>query len=393
MKEGDVIKIMLVNFYHVINSQGGAERVLCNMANELICRGYDVSICIAENENGLPFFALDSSVNFINVGIGLSRDLSFTEKIKRSMFFCRKDRHTFTENLVDMRLVSRVRPVVKEVNPDVIISFSADATRVLYKSVGVYYPVITMCHSTPEIYLSNCSHDTIKAVEQYQCFQVLMPSFCKKAKKYINNKTIVCIPNAVNIYPKDNLIKQKLIVNVGRISRNEKRQHIAIEAFNMIHKDFPDWRMEFYGEIMEPDYFDYCNELIRKYKLSDKVIYRGITNNIINVLGISSVFCFPSAYEGFGLALAEAMSSGLACIGFKNSPGVNELIVDGSNGILCDDGIDNFAKGLHELLSDKDKRDTYGAQARADMQKYSPNRVWDEWDVLINDIATKHMMK
>lgn len=45
-------------------------------------------------------------------------------------------------------------------------------------------------------------------------------------------------------------------------------------------------------------------------------------------------FAFPSAYEGFGLSLAEAMSMGLPAVGYKSCSAVNELIVDGKNGFV-----------------------------------------------------------
>ena len=58
----------------------------------------------------------------------------------------------------------------------------------------------------------------------------------------------------------------------------------------------------------------------------------------------ASVCAFPSKYEGFPLALTEAMSAGLPCVGFKSCTGVNGLIVDGENGFLVEDGICDFAK-------------------------------------------------
>ena len=36
----NMMRILLMYFYNLINISGGAEKVLCNMANEFIDRGY-----------------------------------------------------------------------------------------------------------------------------------------------------------------------------------------------------------------------------------------------------------------------------------------------------------------------------------------------------------------
>ncbi len=163
-----------------------------------------------------------------------------------------------------------------------------------------------------------------------------------------------------------------------------------IEAFNKITRDYPDWEVEFYGDVMDEDYLSYCNQLIAKYGLSNKVRYKGVTSKVYDVLKTASIFAFPSSFEGFGLALAEAMSAGLPCVGFKSCSAVNEIIKDGSNGILCDDTIEDFARGLAELMDDADKRQQYGKQAKEDMKKYAPENIWKQWEELINKTVREY---
>ena len=50
---------------------------------------------------------------------------------------------------------------------------------------------------------------------------------------------------------------------------------------------------------------------------------------------LADVFVFPSAMEGFGLAVAEAMSSGLPVVA-SNRGSIPELVVDGEGGFVCD---------------------------------------------------------
>jgi glycosyltransferase involved in cell wall biosynthesis len=95
------------------------------------------------------------------------------------------------------------------------------------------------------------------------------------------------------------------------------------------------------------------------------------------------IFVLPSAYEGFGLSLAEAMSMGLPAIGYKNCSAVNELIENEKNGLLCEDGVDALAEALRRLMTDKALRVKYGAYAQKSMEKYSPAKIWRSWEELL----------
>ena len=103
----------------------------------------------------------------------------------------------------------------------------------------------------------------------------------------------------------------------------------------------------------------------------------------------ADIFAFPSAYEGFGMALAEGMSVGLPAIGYKNCPAVNELIKDGKTGFLCDDGVEPLAHALEKLMSDKELRVKMGKAAKADMAQFAPEKIWDKWEDLMKKIVKK----
>ena len=103
----------------------------------------------------------------------------------------------------------------------------------------------------------------------------------------------------------------------------------------------------------------------------------------------ADIFAFPSAFEGFGMALAEGMSVGLPAVGYKNCPAVNELIKDGETGFLCDDGVEPLAQALDKLMGDKELRVKMGKAAKADMAQYAPEKIWDQWDDLMKKVIEK----
>ena len=129
-----------------------------------------------------------------------------------------------------------------------------------------------------------------------------------------------------------------------------------------------------------------------EYDISSQTIrtsvFRGATDNVLDVYNKAAIFAFPSSYEGFPLSLTEAMSAGLSAIGYKNCPAVNELIKDGENGFLCEKGVDAFAQALEKLMSDEELRKKMGKAAKEDMKQYAPEKIWDMWENLIEKSLT-----
>jgi glycosyltransferase involved in cell wall biosynthesis len=76
---------------------------------------------------------------------------------------------------------------------------------------------------------------------------------------------------------------------------------------------------------------------------------------------LGDVFVFPSAMEGFGLAVAEAMASGLPVVA-SDRGSIPELLIDGEGGFLCDPNKPElFVDRLHRLLGDARLRAKLGA--------------------------------
>lgn len=76
------------------------------------------------------------------------------------------------------------------------------------------------------------------------------------------------------------------------------------------------------------------------------------------------VFAMPSLKEGLGLALMEAMASGLAVVG-SDVGGIKTLIADGSNGLLVKPADPkDLGAAITSLLKNKEKRKVLGENAK-----------------------------
>lgn len=113
---------------------------------------------------------------------------------------------------------------------------------------------------------------------------------------------------------------------------------------------------------------------------------KGVTHNIENVYRRADIFALTSVREGFCMALGEAMSAGIPAVAFRSCPAIHELIDDGVNGIFVDDGIENFARGLEQLMKNSDLRIALGKNAHEKAKKFAPDNVWNQWEKVLMSV-------
>ena len=96
-----------------------------------------------------------------------------------------------------------------------------------------------------------------------------------------------------------------------------------MEAFIKVADKFPNWNVEIYGDLKQSSYIKMIKKMIKIKKMENRIHLNGVTKHVKKRLQEADIFAFPSAYEGFSLALTEAMSIGLPAIGYKNCSSVN----------------------------------------------------------------------
>lgn len=381
------MKILLLNTGRFANAKAGTERVLCNMANAMIDRGHEVRIVNYHKNMGESPFPLNEKVTVM--GVAQSR-LTLFERIKRCFQGSSDKRHEYGQNILDAKQAKLIAQVIAEMKADIVICYQPTGVRILHASSDPVCPVISMFHFDPKTIIRWYDGKTLRALEQCSRVQVLLESYISILKEYIKSDNIVYIPNVVPQFGEARAdLSSKVILHIGRFDKKQKRQHLLIEAFAKIAGYDEEWTVELWGEEFS-EYFGHCKQLVEKLGLQDRVKFCGTTDNIIEEIKRASIFCFPSACEGFGLAMTEAMSMGLPAVGYKGSLGVKELIEDKHNGILCDDGVEPLADALLELIKDEEKRKRYGDNAKQDMKQYAPEVVWDMWEQLMEEAVHEY---
>lgn len=381
------MRIALSIIGNLVNTTGGVEKVLCNMANAMAKKGHEVCIICVDKNDGKPFFYLDNKVKFVNLGVNF-KFKHFCVNL-RNMFDKDPNSREYRRLINDCpQVADKYAKAITDFEPDVFVSFEQRSNVLLKEILKVSQPVVMMFHFNAEEVLRN---ELLWPIyEKADCLQVLMPSDIAKVRERLCPKKLVHIPNVVPQYEFCSDYTSKIIINVGRIELRQKRQKLLVEAFASIKDKYPDWHVELWGDTNFDE--EYCGEIkayINEYGLQNQVKLCGTTSNVAERLQSSSIFAFPSAYEGFPLALSEAMSMGLPSIGYKDCPAVNELICNNADGILVEAGIEPLANALTRMMDDVELRRSLGMQAKENMRRYAPDIVWNQWEQLLGELAIK----
>ena len=386
------MKVLLADLHKFIGYSGGIENVFAKMAKALSERGYNVvGVFADEKKEGDFFFSIPDAVKLYNLyHIPGQKDVT-PSKVRKVLREIIRPLSRAAARNQNYQLLYQVRKqmqyVLEKEKPDVIISFREPTGRLLLDGVRTKIPVISMLHNDPDEIFRGSPVEEKRALEKSAMIQVLLPSFILKAQKYLHYNRFIAIPNAVNppkIIATPGAEKPvHTITCVGRLTGRTKRQHLLIEAFSTLAKEFPNWQVKLWGDTYDKPYVASLKAKIKKWGLEKQVFICGTTKDMEAVWKETDIFAFPSHHEGFPLALTEALSCGIPAVGYKNCPAVNELIQDGQNGLLCEDGAESLAEAMKCLMSDRNLRKQYGGVAMAMAEMYHADKVWNQWEVLI----------
>ena len=109
--------------------------------------------------------------------------------------------------------------------------------------------------------------------------------------------------------------------------------------------------------------YDTLQALIKIYKTKNVTIH-DFTPDISQEYAKSSICAVTSYFEGFSLALLEAMKHGVPCVAFDCPFGPRNIINDSYSGFLVNDGdIRVFAERVCRLIEDEELRKHFSKTA------------------------------
>jgi glycosyltransferase involved in cell wall biosynthesis len=352
---------------------GGAERVLCTVCSELVKRGHDVAIVTFDQPGGQPFYSLNGLVRRIDLGIG------------------NPARHArLSETLCRMRAL---RHIVMEERPHVAIGFMHSMfVPMAFALAGTGIPVVGSEHIVPEHYRTRpLQYAMLIAASSFLAKMTVLSEAIRSRYPAPIRERMIVVPNPVSPPVGQNSLGVKkfrhVLLNVGRLDA-QKDQATLLRAFAHLANDHPDWELRVIGD---GPLRGELETLVQELDLEGRVYLPGVKPDIEAEYCSADAFVISSRYEAFGLVTAEAMSHGLPAVGFVDCPGTNELIQDGSTGLLAAAGPDraiSLSRELARVMADPDLRRRLGAAAKATIgHRFSAQHVSSLWESLLETVC------
>ena len=124
-------------------------------------------------------------------------------------------------------------------------------------------------------------------------------------EKFIYNPVI-----REEIREKNNIKNELVIGHVGRMCE-QKNHDFLIDCFYEVTKKNPNVVLMLIGE---GEFEKKLRTKVEQLNISEKVKFIGVVNNVQDYFQAMDLFVLPSKFEGLGIVLIEAQTSGLQCI-------------------------------------------------------------------------------
>ncbi len=155
---------------------------------------------------------------------------------------------------------------------------------------------------------------------------------------------------------------------VGHIN-SEKNQMEALQAFHLLQQRSDKVRLMIVGTGADA-YVQQLIDFTRAHHLEDRVTFTGFIEDIEAVYSSASCLLMCSKNEALGRVTIEAMSHGIPVIGF-NAAGTKEIITDGYNGFLYDQGYRELAEKMLSLVDNESRYASLIKNALNTVEKYT----------------------
>lgn len=335
--------------------QGGAERVMSELANVWSSQGHEVHIVLlAKSED---FYKLHTNA--------VVHKLAFNYTNRLNKIYG------------ELRVFFNLRKIMQKEKPDFVLSFMTKYN-ILTILASVFLPI--------KIFVSDRSNPKKKSplliamlrrlTYLYADGIIAQTSLAKDILiEETENKNIAIIPNPLKeVRTFSEMKREKVILNTGRLVI-EKGQKYLLEALAKIEDT--EWKLVILGDGPLRKKLEEQTNLLG---LEDRVLMPGTVNDVDKWLAKASIFAFPSISEGFPNALAEAMSAGLPCVSFDCDAGPRDFIRDAGNGYLVPIGdVITFSERIENLMNNDHLRIKIGQEATKIREKLESTMIADKY--------------
>lgn len=299
---------------------GGAEKVVCDLADKMHALGHTVKIAYLKNVD-IVVKPKSAKIELVYIGLNSFSDIFLAyKKYNKLVNEFRPD--VVHSHMVHANIFSRINQIFKKVPKLICTAHNAN------EGGGIRMLAYRLTNKLSDIN----TNVSLEAVESF-------------VNKKAFSRDALAVYNGINLEKfkfTDKSNKNKVIhmISIGRLTAQKDYPNL-IKALAMVKEIFKDFKLQIVGDGEEKDNII---DLINYYNLQNHVSLLGRRDDIPELLAQSDIFVLASAYEGFGLVVAEAMATNTFvvatdCGGVKEVMGHCGILVPPENSKLLAQGM------------------------------------------------------
>lgn len=363
----------LLIYIHSLDN-GGAERVVANLANHWVAAGWEITVVTVAPATD-DFYAVHAAVKRVSLDLAGSRPGLLPGLVRT------------------VRRVRALRRILLRERPDVALAAINTANIVLALAARGIPGLRTIGseHNFPPKAPLGVIWETMRRVAYSRLHAVV--ALTQECAAWLAGHTNACripvIPNAV-VWP---LSRQEpcvsptvccvsgrhVVLGVGRLSP-EKNFGILIQTFARLATAHPTWDLVILGDGPER------SALLAQAGaagLTQRIFLPGRVGNVGDWYARAALYVMSSDFEGFPNTLVEAMACGLPAVSFDCDTGPRDIIRHGIDGFLVAPGdADGMALAVDRMMADAALRAAFARRASEVRERFSMQKITALWEEL-----------
>lgn len=347
---------MRITFIAASLGDGGAERVVSELATEMSDMGHAVSIIVVGSSSraytiaeGIP--VIDCAKKYPVPGVGF------------------------------LNRVADIRKTVRSLGSEVCISFNTTVN--IYAALacgGLPCRLVLSERNDPRYYPAGKVQRALRALLYGRADRYVFQT--QEAKSWFSEKiqrrgTIIFNPinrDLPAIHPGQ---RSKRVVTAARLEP-QKNLKMAIDAFEKLHREYPDYQFEIYGK---GSLYGELADYIASRKLQGRVHLMGNSNTLYTDILDAGMFILSSDFEGMSNSMLEAMALGIPTISTDYpSGGARAVIRDGENGLLIGVGdTDGLYRAMKRIIEEPELAARLSKNGAALRRELSVEKIARQW--------------
>lgn len=376
----------IVYLFAALDTVGGADRVIIEKANYFANQPGNKVYVITTHQNNKPmYFPLSPWVKHIDLGVNFVAQYGHSLPMRAYIYLklLRRYRKRLSQTLcrlkpdITVSIISRDIDFLNSIKDGSLKVAEAHLAKPFLRNLHLMEAKGGINRLVAHLYTRKME----KAIMKVDALVLLTD---RDAKAWEPFTEPYVIPNSLPFYPEQSsTCENKMIISVGRFEE-QKGYEMLIDAWQAVHDAHPDWTLTIYGIGTLQESFE---KRINERKLEGTLKLTAPVKDIEARYLESSIYVMSSRFEGFGMVLAEAMACGVPCVSFDCPYGPSDIIRDGEDGLLVENGnVAQLAEKINYLIEHNDLRRLMGKRAKANIARYQRETIMQRWVTLFNKL-------